>query len=102
MRLASIGISGGHGHPRVWSPICCARRTSRCTAPKPPGAAATRVFEARMNQLPAEHLQLESDLHRAIERNELRVHYQPIFALKRRRRSPASKRSYAGSIPKTA
>src|SRR5207302_1468336 len=45
------------------------------------GRGRFTLFEARMSHLPAEHLHLESDLHRAIERNELRVHYQPIFSL---------------------
>jgi len=46
------------------------------------GRGRYTVFEARMNHSSAEHLHLESDLHRAIERSELRLHYQPIFDLR--------------------
>jgi len=45
------------------------------------GRAQFAIYEERMSRLPTAHLHLESDLHRALERGELRVHYQPIFAL---------------------
>ena len=48
---------------------------------KAAGRGRYMLFEARMNNSPAQYLHLESDLHRAIDRNELRVHYQPIFSL---------------------
>jgi EAL domain-containing protein (putative c-di-GMP-specific phosphodiesterase class I) len=48
---------------------------------KAAGRAQFAIFEDRMSRIPTAHLHLESELHRAIERGELRVHYQPIFAL---------------------
>ena len=47
---------------------------------KAAGRAQYAIFEDRMSRVPTAHLHLESELHRAIERSELRVHYQPIFA----------------------
>ena len=39
------------------------------------------VFDLEMHAQAMERLQLESDLRRALERGELRVHYQPVIAL---------------------
>jgi diguanylate cyclase (GGDEF)-like protein len=39
------------------------------------------IFDASMHTQALRQLQLESDLQRAIERQELRVHYQPIISL---------------------
>jgi diguanylate cyclase (GGDEF)-like protein len=77
---ASIGISGGSDlrdsgrDPLREADIALYRA-------KASGRGRYTIFEQRMSHLPSEHLHLESDLHRAIERNELRVHYQPIFSL---------------------
>jgi diguanylate cyclase (GGDEF)-like protein/PAS domain S-box-containing protein len=46
------------------------------------GKARYQVFEPSMNARANERLELETDLHRAIERGELRVYYQPIVSLK--------------------
>jgi diguanylate cyclase (GGDEF)-like protein len=46
------------------------------------GRSQYAIYEDRMSRLPTTHLHLESDLHRALERGELRVHYQPIFKLR--------------------
>src|ERR687897_2348664 len=45
------------------------------------GKAACEVFDAAMNTLALERLDLEADLRRAIERGELAVHYQPQLEL---------------------
>ncbi|MCC6174212.1 MAG: EAL domain-containing protein [Chloroflexi bacterium] len=45
------------------------------------GRGRHEVFDHSMNARIAERLTLETSLRRAIERNELRVHYQPIVAL---------------------
>ena len=78
---ASIGIAGGDGIRESGRDLLREADIALYRAK----AAGARPLHAcskpRMNDLPAEHLHLESDLHRAIERNELRVHYQPIFSL---------------------
>jgi diguanylate cyclase (GGDEF)-like protein len=49
---------------------------------KSSGLGDYKIFDASMHAGAIKQLQLESDLRRAIERQELRVYYQPIFALK--------------------
>ena len=46
------------------------------------GKARHEVFDAAMHARAVELLQFETDLRRAIERDELRVHYQPIVSLR--------------------
>jgi diguanylate cyclase (GGDEF)-like protein len=77
---ASIGISGGSALRESGRDLLREADIALYRA-KATGRGRYTVFEARMSQLPSEHLHLESDLHRAIERRELRVHYQPIFSL---------------------
>jgi diguanylate cyclase (GGDEF)-like protein len=77
---ASIGISGGTSIRESGRDLLREADIALYRA-KAAGRGRYVLFEARMNHLPVEHLHLESELHRAIERNELRVHYQPIFAL---------------------
>jgi diguanylate cyclase (GGDEF)-like protein/PAS domain S-box-containing protein len=45
------------------------------------GKARYEVFDAQMREQVMTRLQLETDLRRAIEHSELKVHYQPITAL---------------------
>ena len=45
------------------------------------GQAGYEVFDAAMQELAIERLQMETDLRRAIERQEFRVYYQPIVSL---------------------
>jgi diguanylate cyclase (GGDEF)-like protein/PAS domain S-box-containing protein len=46
------------------------------------GKARHEVFDAAMHARAVELLQFETDLRRAVERGELRVHYQPIVSLR--------------------
>jgi diguanylate cyclase (GGDEF)-like protein len=46
---------------------------------KSEGKARYEVFDTQMHTQTAERLQLETDLRHALERGELKVHYQPIF-----------------------
>ena len=77
---ASIGISGGSALRGSGRDLLREADIALYRA-KATGRGRYTVFESRMSHLPAEHLHLESELHRAIERHELRVHYQPIFEL---------------------
>lgn len=45
------------------------------------GKACFEIFDADMHSKAIERLQLENDLRRAIDREEFRVHYQPIVSL---------------------
>jgi diguanylate cyclase (GGDEF)-like protein/PAS domain S-box-containing protein len=45
------------------------------------GKAYYEVFDAAMHKFAVERLQLETDLRRAVERQEFRVYYQPIVSL---------------------
>lgn len=45
------------------------------------GKARHEVFDAEMHEAAKEILQLETDLRRAVEKNEFIVYYQPIFSL---------------------
>jgi diguanylate cyclase (GGDEF)-like protein/PAS domain S-box-containing protein len=45
------------------------------------GKARCEVFDAAMRERALARLQMETDLRRGIDRQELRVHYQPILAL---------------------
>ncbi|MGH7722470.1 MAG: EAL domain-containing protein [Candidatus Dormibacteria bacterium] len=45
------------------------------------GRACFQVYEPAMHQRVAQRLQTESDLRRALEEGELRVHYQPVLEL---------------------
>ena len=60
-------------------------------------AAAFVLFEPSMSDQTMERIDMENDLRRAIERGELRVHYQPIDRPRQRPRSSASRRSSVGS-----
>jgi diguanylate cyclase (GGDEF)-like protein len=52
---------------------------------KAAGGDQCAIFDATMHHRAAERLQLETDLRHAIERNEFRLHYQPIVSLGDRR-----------------
>src|SRR5690606_38615773 len=45
------------------------------------GRARYEIFDASMHQRAVRLLEMESDLWRAIDRDELRLHYQPIIGL---------------------
>ncbi len=52
---------------------------------KAQGQAGYEVFDAAVHQLAVNRLQVETDLRRAIERQEFQVYYQPIVSLYSRR-----------------
>jgi len=54
-------------------------------AAKKKGKRGCVVFERSLEEQPMDRLALESDLRRALEREELRLHFQPIFELDRER-----------------
>jgi len=59
----------------------CATQISPCTAPRHSAGRAIKVFDTAMHARAMARLQLETDLRRAIERHEFRLHYQPIVSL---------------------
>ncbi len=73
---ASIGIAlfPGDSHDLAGLSRCAEQAVY---AAKEIGPAQHRFFDERMNARAASRLLLEADLHRAIVRNELRLHFQP-------------------------
>ena len=58
------------------------RIAERCVyRAKSAGLGQTAIFDAQMHARAVQQLTLETELRRAIERNEFTVHYQPIFRI---------------------
>jgi len=77
---ASIGIA--LGGPRYDRPEAVLRDADTALhRAKAEGKARHRLFDTPMHVAAVEHLQLENDLRRALERGEFRLNYQPIVEL---------------------
>ena len=77
---ASIGIamnSGLQGAQELLRDAEIAMHRAKRT-----GKARCEVFDSAMHATAVKRLQLETDLRKAIERGEMRVHYQPIVSLR--------------------
>ena len=68
-------------------------------AAKAQGRGRHQLFDVAMHDAAQERLRLESDLARAIEREEFVVHYQPIMSLDDAAHRRASRRWCDGGIP---
>jgi diguanylate cyclase (GGDEF)-like protein/PAS domain S-box-containing protein len=78
---ASIGIAGSaSGYERAEDIMRDADTALHCA--KTAGRARFAIFEPNMRRRAISRLQVETDLRRALERNELRLHYQPIVNLR--------------------
>ena len=78
---ASIGIAGSaNGYDRAEDLMRDADTALHCA--KGAGRARFEIFDAGMRRRAVTRLQVETDLRRALERNELRLHYQPIVDLR--------------------
>ena len=77
---ASVGIAFGDGTSRNGHDIVRQADIALYRA-KTRGRGRWELFDDAMGAQVAEQLQLERDLHGALERGELRVHYQPIVSL---------------------
>ena len=78
---ASIGIAGSaNGYERGEDLMRDADTALHCA--KAAGRSRFEIFDAGMRRRAITRLQIETDLRRALERNELRLHYQPIVDLR--------------------
>jgi diguanylate cyclase (GGDEF)-like protein/PAS domain S-box-containing protein len=78
---ASIGIAGSaNGYERAEDLMRDADTALHCA--KGAGRARFEIFDAGMRRRAITRLQVETDLRRALERDELRLHYQPIVDLR--------------------
>jgi len=78
---ASIGIAGSaNGYERAEDLMRDADTALHCA--KAAGRARYQIFDAGMRRRAITRLQVETDLRLALERNELRLHYQPIIDLR--------------------
>ena len=71
--------SGSPGARRPAS--CCARPRSRWSGPRATRRKRYVLFEPSMSEQTMDRIDMENDLRRAIERGELRLHYQPLVDL---------------------
>ncbi len=76
----SIGVAPFQGHDTRAVDLLRNADTAMYRA-KGTGRARHALFDKTMHQSAVRLLELESDLWRALERDELRLHYQPIVAL---------------------
>jgi diguanylate cyclase (GGDEF)-like protein len=77
---ASIGISIGGGSEAPESLIRDA--DSALYRAKEHGRGGYEIFDEVMRSRVIEHMQIENDLRRAIQREELELHYQPVIKLR--------------------
>ena len=78
---ASIGIAGSaNGYERAEDLMRDADTALHCA--KQAGRSRYEIFDADMRRRAITRLQVETDLRRALERSELRLHYQPIVDLR--------------------
>jgi len=78
---ASIGIAGSaNGYKRAEDLMRDADTALHCA--KAAGRSRFEIFDSEMRRRAVERLQVETDLRRALERDELRLHYQPIIDLR--------------------
>lgn len=78
---ASIGIAITSGRWNKAEDLLREADTAMYHA-KSHGKSRCRVFDPTMQQVVSARLELESELRRAVERDELLLHYQPIFDLR--------------------
>jgi len=81
MSTASIGIALFPGDSRDNNELLQKADAALCDAKKS-GGDGVRFYAATMTWKLAEHMRIKSELRRALERNELTVHYQPIVSAK--------------------
>jgi predicted signal transduction protein with EAL and GGDEF domain len=77
---ASIGIALG-GSDRDLPGLLLRNADLAMYQAKDTGKARYEMFEPNMNERALERLKLENELRRALEKNELRVYYQPKLQL---------------------
>jgi diguanylate cyclase (GGDEF)-like protein len=77
---ATIGIAPGSSAYRAPEAILRDAHTAMHRA-RLQGPGAYQVFDDRMHDRAVARLQLETELRRALERGEFRLHYQPIMSL---------------------
>jgi diguanylate cyclase (GGDEF)-like protein/PAS domain S-box-containing protein len=78
---ASIGIAGSaNGYEHAEDLMRDAETALHCA--KVAGRARFEIFDVDMRRRAIDRLQVETDLRRALERGELRLHYQPIVDLR--------------------
>lgn len=81
---ASIGITVGPGEHKRAEDLLREADTAMYYA-KAQGRSCARTFDASMQQRAEVRLALENDLRHAVERDEIDLHYQPIYSLSRNR-----------------
>ena len=93
----SIGIALARGGERAEELIRDA--DAAMYRAKERGRARYELFDEVMRGRAIARLRVENDLRRALERDELRLDYQPVVSLRGPVRSSASRRCCAGSTP---
>jgi diguanylate cyclase (GGDEF)-like protein len=76
---ASLGVAFGHDRGTTPDSLVCEADQAMYRAKQQ--GFRYEVFARRSGRAPAERLSLDSELHRALERGELSLHYQPLHDL---------------------